>query len=265
MLNDIEQYAVDSLIKFYNHDYSKLMEYLDDNVIWYGPREGQYIVGKARLLKSLEKLDKSVRYSVDSITTQLPSYSPNNYTVMVRCHLCIYYPDGRASKRIQHIVMTGQRCRDHNGKVFWRCPFIHVSDVRTKSERLGVEVGSPDFSKMAVLLERDEKRLVLPTDNYSSVYITESSIRYIVGGKGIKCTVYTFDGSYNIHLLLKDMLERLPDYFYRCHSSYIVNLYRVRAINSSFITMDDGTQIPVPTKKYKEIKNAIDLWMMNRK
>lgn len=263
MLNEIEQYAVESLIKFYSYDYSKLMEYLDDNVIWYGPREGQYIVGKSRLIKNLEKLDKSVKYSVQSVTSQLPSYSQSNYTVMVQCCLYIYYPDGRVSRRVQHIVMNGQKCRDHNGKIFWKCPFIHVSDVRSKSEKQ-TGILSPDFTRMLESEKSEVKRLVLPTDNYSSVYIKENSIRYIVGGKGVMCTAHTFDEPYNIHLLLKDMMQLLPDYYYRCHSSYIVNLYKVRAINSSFITMDDGTQIPIPVKKYKTIKNDIDKWMMNR-
>lgn len=263
MLNEIEQYAVESLIKFYSYDYSKLMEYLDDNVIWYGPREGQYIVGKTRLLKNLEKLNKNVKYSVQSITSQLPSYSPTNYTVMVQCRLYIYYPDGKVSKRTQHIVMIGQKCRDHNGKVFWKCPFIHVSDVREKDEKLP-EAYTAEISKLHDSEKSEAKRLVLPTDNYSSVYIKEDSIKYIVGGKGVMCTVYTFDEKYNIHLLLKDIKQLLPDYYYRCHSSYIVNLFSVRAIGSSFITMDDGTQIPIPVKRYKAIKADIDAWMMNR-
>lgn len=263
MLNEIEQYAVQSLIKFYSYDYSKLMEYLDDNVIWYGPREGQYIVGKTRLLKNLEKLNKNVKYSVQSITSQLPSYSPTNYTVMVKCRLYIYYPDGRISKRTQHIVMIGQKCRDHGGKVFWKCPFIHVSDVRGKDEKL-TEAYKSELAKLPSSEKNEVKRLVLPTDNYSSVYIKEDSIKYIVGGKGVMCTLHTFDEKHNIHLLLKDMTKLLPDYYYRCHSSYIVNLYNVKAINSSFITMDDGTQIPIPVKRYKAIKADIDSWMMNR-
>lgn len=79
------------------------------------------------------------------------------------------------------------------------------------------------------------------------------------------CYVYTDDGVYLVRQLLKQTLSQLPDYYYRCHSSYIVNLRHVLYLSSSKITLTDSSEIPISTKRYSQIKNDIEDWMNRQK
>lgn len=79
------------------------------------------------------------------------------------------------------------------------------------------------------------------------------------------CYVYTDDGVYLVRQLLKQIQLRLPDYFYRCHSSYIVNLRYVLYLSSSKITLTDSSEIPISAKRYAQISADIEKWMNTQK
>ncbi|MBQ1553645.1 MAG: hypothetical protein IIZ66_08865 [Clostridia bacterium] len=49
MQKRLQQNVVRTILNFYSNDYDMFLSYLDDDVIWFGPREGQYISGKENL------------------------------------------------------------------------------------------------------------------------------------------------------------------------------------------------------------------------
>ena len=264
MISEYENYAVQAMLGYYNNDYEMFFRYLDEGVIWYGPNEGQYIVGKDNLIEQIKKYGKSIKFQVDSVESKLVSFSSNVYTLVLSYRLRSCYPDGRVRTHLQRVTVNGQKCRDQDGKIFWRCPLIQVSNV-TPVKRQGTDKRtemSDDYCKMTLgEQEQESKRLILPGDNNSTVYIRQDSIKYIAGGKGVFCYVYTEDDVYRVRLLLKDIMNKLPDFYYRCHSSYIVNLKKVLYLSSSKITLVDTTEIPVSAKKYQIIRSDINEWM----
>lgn len=264
MVSEYERFVVQAMINFYNYDYDMFFEYLDDNVMWFGPKQGQYIVGKENLIRAFNFAKPKLKFHVDNVTTKLISFSSNVYSLLVTYRLYSYYPDGAVRAVFQHVVVHGQKCRDQNGKIFWRCPFIHVSNLMPDSKSAEILLSPPNIEAVSRVFSTQEsrsKRLVLPGDNYTSVYIREDAVRYIVGGKGIKCYVHTDDEVFLVRQLLKEVQEQLPDYYYRCHSSYIVNLRHVLYLSSHKITLDDSTEIPISFKRYAQIREDINKWM----
>lgn len=163
---------------------------------------------------------------------------------------------------MQRVTVNGQKCRDQDGKIFWRCPLIQVSNViQNKANGSPEDTTEPYVHICFNESEKESARLILPGDNNSTIYVKEDSIRYIAGGKGVFCYVYTVDNVYRVRMLLKDVMNKLPDFYYRCHSSYIVNLKKVLYLSSSKITLYDMTEVPVSTKKYQQIKSDINNWM----
>lgn len=262
MISEYENYAVQAMLGYYNHDYEMFFRYLDEGVIWYGPKEGQYIVGKDNLIAQVKKYESKIIFQVDSVESKLVSFSSNVYTLLLSYRLNSCYPDGRVKTCLQRVTVNGQKCRDQDGKIFWRCPLIQVSNVIQNKAN-----GSPeDTTEPYVHIgfnepEKESARVILPGDNNSTIYVKEDSIRYIAGGKGVFCYVYTVDNVYRVRMLLKDVINKLPDFYYRCHSSYIVNLKKVLYLSSSKITLYDMTEVPVSTKKYQQIKSDINNWM----
>ena len=56
---------------------------------------------------------------------------------------------------------------------------------------------------------------------------------------------------------LDELSEQLKNYdcFIRCHRSYLINMDYVQNISNKAVTMEDGTQIPIPHGKYSELKD----------
>ncbi|MGN0448040.1 MAG: LytTR family transcriptional regulator DNA-binding domain-containing protein [Acutalibacteraceae bacterium] len=263
MKSAYESYVVRALINYYNYDFDMFFEYLDESVIWYGPNKSQYIVGKENLAAYLNNLKPSVRFSVDDIQTKLITFASNAYTVIVSYTLTCRYPDLHEKIIYQRLTVNGQRFRDQDGKILSRCKCIQVSNL-TGSQ--GADISkiiqhtTPAFPKEA----EDSPRLILPGENHSTVYISQNSIRYIMGGKGVCCYIHTDENMYLVHILLKDVLDKLPDFFYRCHSSYIVNLKRVLFLSGKKITLNDLTEIPISPKHFGKVKADIDKWMTDK-
>ncbi len=75
---------------------------------------------------------------------------------------------------------------------------------------------------------------------------------------GHKNTIHTYTTDYHIYEYMDSLEKRLSDKgFIRVHRSYIVNPKHVVNINNYMITLDDGSEIPVPKARYKQVKEMI--------
>lgn len=60
--------------------------------------------------------------------------------------------------------------------------------------------------------------------------------------------------SYIIYKKLDDVQAELPDYFLRCHQSYLVNMNEIRSLKPLRLELYHGEVIPVSRPKYRETK-----------
>lgn len=60
--------------------------------------------------------------------------------------------------------------------------------------------------------------------------------------------VYTLSGTFTAHMSLADIMRKLPDYFIRCHKSYVVNKYFIANYDKStlYITVRTAPQTSIP-------------------
>ncbi len=60
--------------------------------------------------------------------------------------------------------------------------------------------------------------------------------------------------SWTIYRKLDEVQEVVPDYFLRCHQSYLVNMNEIRSLKPLCLELIQGDEIPVSRPKYKEAK-----------
>lgn len=60
--------------------------------------------------------------------------------------------------------------------------------------------------------------------------------------------------SWTIYKKLDEVQKAVPDYFLRCHQSYLVNMNEVRSLKPLCLELNQGDVIPVSRPKYKESK-----------
>lgn len=81
-----------------------------------------------------------------------------------------------------------------------------------------------------------------------------NNIKYIESDKRV-AIIHEKDIVRKIYAKLNELEEILPKQFIRCHQSYIINLDKVRELNSHEFVLNTGERIPISQLKYKNTKN----------
>lgn len=266
MLEFIEKYCIDALESYYNTRKTDFFDNVDDNIVWYGPMEGQIIIGKDKLYDFFKKENRTLRFNIEDLAVKLFPLKADAFAFLAEYTLYAYHPDGRVSKYSRHMLVLSKRKKDQSGNYVWKSPLIHISDVKNKrndKKSAGAYLGENERSLVDILMtqRKSVKKILFSGVGNSNYYVAEDAIIYVEGGKGVQCYVHTKDETLLVTQLLKDVYEKLPDFYYRCHASYIVNLRRVRKVGGYKITLDTGEEIPIPAKKYAKVKSDIDEWL----
>ncbi len=77
---------------------------------------------------------------------------------------------------------------------------------------------------------------------------------YFMESRGHNVYIYTKSGEIRLYHKLVDIAPRLPEYFYQCHKSYIVNLQKVDRFERTQIRLTDGRIVPISRIHQSEIK-----------
>lgn len=104
------------------------------------------------------------------------------------------------------------------------------------------------------MLLQDEAGLFLNI-NGSGVHIPFREIIYIES-RDHAVTVHAVTGTVNAHVPLRQIMRQLPDDFYQCHKSYVVNLRQIRRFEYPDILMKNGEKASVSRARYKEAKET---------
>lgn len=68
-------------------------------------------------------------------------------------------------------------------------------------------------------------------------------------------------GEYKLYATLGSLEQQLSDQgFLRVQKSFLVNMCRIKRLRCSLATLDDGTELPVSEKMYKELKIKYIAW-----
>ena len=95
--------------------------------------------------------------------------------------------------------------------------------------------------------------------DFKEYLIAIDDILYIQSSKRV-CEIITNDKTYRCYKKLSDFPKELPEYFARCHQSYIVNANYIASFQSGQFTLTNGTIIPISDSYAKDAKN---LYLMN--
>ena len=98
---------------------------------------------------------------------------------------------------------------------------------------------------------------IVVRDNRNSKMIPVEEILYI-SKVGRKAQVRCVDGEYfDTRSPAALIPAEMSEYFLRCHQSYLVNPAYITNIRRFRVLLSDGTELPVPEKKYTAFKKAV--------
>ena len=167
---------------------------------------------------------------IDIVLKDIQKIQPNIKTIFITGYGNVYYeniyehiaPQGFLEKPIQYNILNF---------------FIKQAENEYKKKTAKLKI-SYDF-----------KEHLIPID----------SILYIQSSKRV-CEIITNDKTYRCYKKLSDFPKELPEYFARCHQSYIVNAKYIASYQSGQFTLTTGSIIPISDSYAKNAKN---LYLMN--
>lgn len=89
-----------------------------------------------------------------------------------------------------------------------------------------------------------------------SIVVSCESIEFVESERR-KARFNTADGPIESYCTLADAAEALPDTFFQCHKSFIVNMDKVVEIGKDGILMKSGAVVPVSQKRRRLAKEAL--------
>ena len=75
--------------------------------------------------------------------------------------------------------------------------------------------------------------------------------------------IHLVKGEMVVYSTLKDFQKNLPMNFLKVHKSYVVNMNHITAFKPHKFTVDNGVEIPIPTKKYNKITEQYECYIRN--
>lgn len=248
------------IAEYYKNNLQPFFECLSDDVLWIGPAERQQIQGKDRLLQTFAAEKHALTFTMGDIKALC--ISPHSRVKEVVLHYDIYthYPSGNTDIHDQRVHFTwreklmrsaaGRECRQE-------VVLVHVSNAwRYDRHDTIYPIHYEKVSPRA--LSRPERYVMVSGVDNNVHRITAERILYIETVKRTaRLLVHTEGGTVTVRGTLPDLERNYPDIFLRIHASYLLNPAHVREIHRFSVILSDGTELPVPEKKYTQIKRLL--------
>ena len=112
-------------------------------------------------------------------------------------------------------------------------------------------------ANLAKLLEEKEetgRELVIQV-NGAAITLPLAEILYIESS-GHTVTICTKKEEIRTYEKLKDLLAKLPEEFYQCHKSFIINMRQIRRLQYDVAILKNGSSVPVSRSRHAGTKEA---------
>lgn len=103
-----------------------------------------------------------------------------------------------------------------------------------------------DMGKRTYKIKNQKSELIF---RYYDIIFAESN--------GRRLNLHTSSEDFVFYHKLSDFLDETNGYFIRCHQSYAVNPYRVKALHAAEALMDDGSTVGVSRAYYAALRDAL--------
>lgn len=110
------------------------------------------------------------------------------------------------------------------------------------------------LAKAMKLIEDDKRSILFLSVKGSVISVKVNRIKYIESIRR-KIIIHEPYEEIEVYCKLKEVEDKLPVNFCRCHQSYIVNMDKVKNLNMYYFTMDDGEKISVSQSRYNKTKD----------
>lgn len=113
-----------------------------------------------------------------------------------------------------------------------------------------------DFMEKLASAERNLQKLTIRDCEKNHRCLFPSEILYLKAD-GRHCIFYTKTGSFQAPGLLSAYEQKMPEYFFRIHKSYLVNCLYIDRISRYNAVLENGCELPISKERYMDFKRKL--------
>lgn len=148
----------------------------------------------------------------------------------------------------------------------WRICHMHTSTKPSETvttDIFPIATSRETYDYVREILRTGARAGILPSrvmleNPDSSHYINPDSILY-VEAEGKRSIIHCTNTEFPVASLISEVIPQLPGTFFRVHRSYLVNTAHIVGIRKYMLELSDGTEIPIPERRYTEVRREITL------
>ena len=253
--------SAELIMRYYDNDYMPFLLSFDDDALWYGPAEGQFLRGREAMIRTWQAEEHNLRFSMGNLKVVHISAHPSTCNVMLTYTVVTHYPDGHDLSVFQRLLLcwVERKERDADGNVH-KVPRIVVCNISNPHGKHEDDMIYPtNFSQVyagdKALPQRGE-RIHFHGADHTDYFFLSDSVSWIEAAHGGKHSVlHTANGTVEVMVSIAALEKQYAHLYLRCHQSYLVNPHYLRSIRRFTVTLTDGTELPIPEKKYTAFRD----------
>ncbi len=260
--DDLIRRSMFIITEYYKNNLDPFFESVSDDVLWLGPAERQQMQGKNTLIQAWAKEKHSLTFTMGNIMALCVSPHAHVKEIILQYNVYTHYPSGNTVSHNQQLHYTWREKRIKNASGWEHRPeivMLHISNLWEYDSRDTIyPVHYEDIIVAAQPPSKPERYVTVKASDLSVHRIAADQILYIETVKrAAKLRIHMTNDTLTINETLPGFEKKYPGFFLRVHAGYLLNPAHVREIRRFFVTLSDGTQLPVPEKKYTQVKKLL--------
>lgn len=259
-LQKIVELSQECLARFWQMDPEFVIRYFDKNIVWIGSAKSQYADTYEDTVNDFREIVQELKPCHLSHQEFTVAQNVGNACTIVGRYITT------TDDNVGYFLQAQQRCT-----FVWeikmgepKIKHCHISNPMgelklAEGERFVNALGEMSKKYLTSRVQSIQSRhKIIVIDNKDVTHFLSPAEILYVNAVGRNCMIYTTDGT-EIHSRssIADFIEKAGDTFSFVHRSYIVNNIHISSIHPYEIVLYDGSQIPVPKKRYSEIKKNL--------
>ena len=241
------QQSVHIITEYYENRLQPFFDAIDDDLLWIGPAERQWMQGKENILNAFtqEEGRHHLTFRMSNISATPISCGTHACEIILTYLVYTYYPNGAMTVHDQrlHFTWRDKKVTGPDGKkhLVPKAAVIHISNAFPYDDRDKIYPVHYDEMKVpTTLTPATGPRITISGSNHVCHFLAANSILYIETGSRSPYTVFhTLNGEFNSTESISKLEKKYSDIFLRVHASFMVNPLFVQSIRRFEITLTD--------------------------
>lgn len=256
----IADLSAELIMRYYDNDYMPFLLHMDDDALWYGPAEGQFLHGREEMIRVWRAEEHSLRFTLGNMEVMHISAHPSFCDVMLSYPVTTHYPDRDDITLYQRLLLTWCErsvAEDGSREKQPRILLCHISNPHLKhSDDMIYPKNFHEVYHAHLAPKQQGVRIHFHgLDRSDYFFLSDTIIRIEAAHGGKHSVLHTADGAVEVMASVTALEKQYGRLFLRCHQSYLVNPAYIRSIRRFKVTLTDGTELPIPEKKFTAFRD----------